>query len=870
MTFVPSLLQLPDPALLPAGIARGAVWSPNGTYCVVHLAVSPYIIIYKRVGETLTAIPTASRPSPTGETRCGTWTSDSAYYIYGQASPSPFMRTFHNNGDDTFTAVTTPASTLFGGDVAWSPDTSVVITAKNASPWIGAYGQNSLTFTAWTLAYVGAAISGRVYAATFSPDGAYLMAAGFSDAPYIWLYQLSDLTGTKLTLSRVTIYDTDGVTPLTVGGGINRVGWMKSKNVFAIISNDMVLRIVQMTGTLTAKVVRAVTVPGTGNSNGSTEFSSDDRKLYYTTDNGGGFVDINPTTFVISDPRGANANPPTTTEKFTTAIVAADGKQYVAVTGNDAPYFRWYKTLDRLANTQYGGYSVALKGAATQVNVAASFQSLTMAAIGANMQSIATRDYAPATAYVGMEALVPTVSQMFAEVADIEMAFKPLTSASLVRLRDPDILAASFQSLKTDAFVMVPKQVFADFAFGKLTTEASITIVPEIYAPFAFGALTTDILLSKPLYPSSLEMSFGALTSDGLLRQFDRDSIAASFGSLTTAVDVKVPVYYYAEFAFQSLTTDGLINVPIDAHLEMSFGALSEELVGDVPIDAHLAMSFNPLSAELVGDVPEAIWIAGSFGRLTAELEGNVPEAIWIAGSFSKLTADVVGNVPRAIWIDGTFSKFTMASEVKVPYPMSIEMSFGSLTAELEGNVPRAVWIEDFAFQPLTMAIQGGSTIGLDTRLNFGRLTTVGVIGYPIVIEPQDIVLPFVDVAGRLTMIDYLDGDLTMPGFFAEGELLLFYGIEGAIELPFVDVAGELAFLYQVFADIELPFIQIDGDLYMDMDLSGDIVLPFVEVRGSGAADTSGTGSAPTLIGDTDTVRLGGGVYFGFEALTIG
>lgn len=97
--------------LSPSGNTRSAIFSPDGNYLVIQQQVTPYNIIFKRSGDTWQSLTSSSD--------VGTWNGDGANwdktstYLTLTGSTTPFIKTYKRSGD-TFTAISDP-STLPSG-----------------------------------------------------------------------------------------------------------------------------------------------------------------------------------------------------------------------------------------------------------------------------------------------------------------------------------------------------------------------------------------------------------------------------------------------------------------------------------------------------------------------------------------------------------------------------------------------------------------------------------------------------------------------------------------------------------------------------------------------------------------------------------
>ena len=139
------LVKLPNPATVPGNPTKCA-WSPDGTYLAVTQAASPYILIYKRIGNALYLLDNPAT-LPTGWGRGVSWTPDGVYLTVGH-EVTPFITTYKRAGD-TFTKLANPAS-LPGQRVpmcTWSPTGTYLVAHLAGSPYIAWYKRNGDVLT---------------------------------------------------------------------------------------------------------------------------------------------------------------------------------------------------------------------------------------------------------------------------------------------------------------------------------------------------------------------------------------------------------------------------------------------------------------------------------------------------------------------------------------------------------------------------------------------------------------------------------------------------------------------------------------------------------------------------------------------------
>ncbi|HEV8601227.1 MAG TPA: fibronectin type III domain-containing protein, partial [Patescibacteria group bacterium] len=178
--------KLGNPDVLPAGAAQSVCFSPDSKYLAVGVGTSPFITLYKRVGDTFVKLADPTALAGTGW-ECS-WTPDSKYLALGNSN-SPFITIYKNNFNDTFTKLGNPSvlPPRPCNDAHFSPDGKyLACTFDTTSPFIYMYrNNNDDTFT--KLADLSA-LAGAGWNTDWSGDGKYVV-AGVSSNTTVNVYQ---------------------------------------------------------------------------------------------------------------------------------------------------------------------------------------------------------------------------------------------------------------------------------------------------------------------------------------------------------------------------------------------------------------------------------------------------------------------------------------------------------------------------------------------------------------------------------------------------------------------------------------------------------------------------------------------------------
>lgn len=188
------LQALPGPDVLPTNNGVGCAFSPDESYLAVATYSSPFIIIYKRNGDTFTKLPNPA-VLPTGSAERCTFSPGGSYLVVTH-NRSPSL-TIYKRAGDTFSKLPNPVGLTTGGmrGCSFSPDGNYLAVAQTGSPYLAIYKRDGDTFT--KLPNPANLPKGNGLICNFSPGGNYL-AVTHDESPYVTIYKYSGDTFTKL------------------------------------------------------------------------------------------------------------------------------------------------------------------------------------------------------------------------------------------------------------------------------------------------------------------------------------------------------------------------------------------------------------------------------------------------------------------------------------------------------------------------------------------------------------------------------------------------------------------------------------------------------------------------------------------------
>ena len=189
--------KLDNPATLPTGVGQDAQFSHNDTYLAVAHAITPFVTIYKRSGNTFTKLANPD-DLPTGNALSVGWSHDDTYLAVGYYT-SPYITIYKRSGD-TFTKLTDPDDLPRGTvqRIAWSKSDSTYLYAgvyNGISAYGRMYKRSSDTFT--TISFEN---STGFLDAEFSHDDTYFALARLNPSDSTLKIKICKRSGDTFTL----------------------------------------------------------------------------------------------------------------------------------------------------------------------------------------------------------------------------------------------------------------------------------------------------------------------------------------------------------------------------------------------------------------------------------------------------------------------------------------------------------------------------------------------------------------------------------------------------------------------------------------------------------------------------------------------
>lgn len=197
MTRDINLVKLPDViGGNPTGQGNGVALTTNGEYMAIAHNTTPYVTIYKRIGNEYHKLDGPFGGLPSGTANAVDFSLDGAYLAVGHAS-APYTTVYKREGD-TFNKLANLPYNIQSyptQDLAWAPDGLHLATVHTLGGYASIYKRSGDTFTKLSLS-LNLPTGGNGVA--YSSDGQY-MAITCSNTSYLIPYKRSGDSYTKLS-----------------------------------------------------------------------------------------------------------------------------------------------------------------------------------------------------------------------------------------------------------------------------------------------------------------------------------------------------------------------------------------------------------------------------------------------------------------------------------------------------------------------------------------------------------------------------------------------------------------------------------------------------------------------------------------------
>jgi hypothetical protein len=197
--------KLANPASLPTitgAYCTGADWTPAGDILAMTLTESPWVAMYRRVGNTLTRMANLPNLQASGfPQRSGSWHPSGQIWSHTSLNTSPYIHSWSRVGE-TFTKLADPASLPVTGQrgCSWNSFGNILTLTGINTPYITNYWWDGSTFT--KLANPATLPTGTTDAKpVWSRDGS-IVVIGHSTAPFMTGYWVN-YNGTATTFTKL-------------------------------------------------------------------------------------------------------------------------------------------------------------------------------------------------------------------------------------------------------------------------------------------------------------------------------------------------------------------------------------------------------------------------------------------------------------------------------------------------------------------------------------------------------------------------------------------------------------------------------------------------------------------------------------------
>ncbi|MDQ1817302.1 tail fiber protein [Massilia sp. CCM 9210] len=226
------IVKLAAPVSPPAASSAGCAFTPDGQILAMAQATAPYLILYKRSGDTFTRLSLAV--PPTAFTYKVAFNADSTLMAVAH-SASPFLAMYKRSGD-TFTQINvlTPNPAGTSKAVAFSPDGNFLACGDDTGINLRLYSRSGETFYSVGIA----APKGYATAVAFSADSLYLAVAA-SASTALTIYKRAPNGQSYVALPEQTVSGLSGVNGVAFSpDGAVLAGALTTGNFICLFARD--------------------------------------------------------------------------------------------------------------------------------------------------------------------------------------------------------------------------------------------------------------------------------------------------------------------------------------------------------------------------------------------------------------------------------------------------------------------------------------------------------------------------------------------------------------------------------------------------------------------------------------------------------
>lgn len=264
--------KLANPGTLPTGAVSDIAWSPCGDFLACAHTTTPSITIYQRSGNTFTklsdpaVIPTTASSTLFGTNIAFSPNSDFLVmtYVRHNIGGTPFNNTIlYERSGTTFTCITDDGSAVStivsnnqGRSTAWSPDSYLLGILDSSTNLMDLWTRADNVFTSATPPVL-TTYAGNIGGFAFSPDGNILSVA-LTVTPFVLNFKRSGTAGTTFTVQSNPSVLPPGIT--------STVSWSANSEYLFVgdgSATSPYMTIYQVTNPTTTPVFTRVAAPGT-------------------------------------------------------------------------------------------------------------------------------------------------------------------------------------------------------------------------------------------------------------------------------------------------------------------------------------------------------------------------------------------------------------------------------------------------------------------------------------------------------------------------------------------------------------------------------------------------------------------------------
>lgn len=681
--MVDTIVQLPTPTGGPASSVNQAIWSHNGKYLLVGAAVTPFARMFKRVGDTLTALANFTSGQPTAYVTQQDWGFNDNVFLCNWLNSSNYGNVYSNPNNDTFSLVTA-GNGVSGQAYRYTPDGTMRWDCQDTVDLLRIFVSNPTTGALgaqYTKTWTGAAASAPsvgVKDAAITSDNKIVALGTARNGTTLQVYDITALNATSatITLSRRP-------TPTQLfNSNISSIKWHPnnrhlSANTGSTTAGEAGCHVFDVPATPGAAFTRIALLTGASATEQcrNAEWSADGTLLLVTFATNFRIYHFDASTGTFSTPTIFNLTPLSIQAVWGSMYQLDSTTCYIAIGAfSSTPTMTWYKLTVSAPNPDVNA-NVSIPMISPKASIVVNPPLNVRATIPMiKPQAIITsyvQDF-PATQPYRL------LSQVVVAPGDAEFTQAPYAG-------DPLLIDAVYANYGAaiDAHEYTSYTIGAVYSgYQALLRDQSEGIIDAVYAGYEAA-----IVLSNPAWTLTIDGTYASYEAS-----LDGDwpfgtLIDAVYSEYGAAIDANIPyaLDITAAYAGYQAFIDG--DIPQGALITAQYPGYQALITGKtLHADTSIVAIYAEYGAAL--DATQIPAIRAVYPTYSAAIDGDVQSAFGITALYPTYSAAIRGQFPIAPRIAALYPVYGAALQARSAFMLDANVRYAGYQASLYMTVP--------------------------------------------------------------------------------------------------------------------------------------------------------------------------------------